>query len=133
LEDPTSDPQRQREIVDAFLAAAKTGDFQLLVSLLSLDAELVADAAAITMGAPTSLVGSKDVASMFSGRAKGARTALLDGFAGLVWAQGGTPRVVFDFTVVEGKVTRIEMIADSDVLEEIEIDLLGHRRSAGQP
>jgi RNA polymerase sigma factor (sigma-70 family) len=126
-EDPTSDPQRQHAIVDAFLAAAKTGDFQMLLSLLSPDVELVADAAAIAMGSPTSLVGPSDVASRFSG-AKGARMALLDGIAGLVWVQGGTPRVAFDFTVVAGKVTKIEMIADNDVLGEINIEVLGRRR-----
>jgi RNA polymerase sigma factor (sigma-70 family) len=128
-EDPTSDPQRQREIVDAFLAAAKSGDFQMLLSLLSPDVELEADPTAITMGAPASLLGSNDVASMFSGRAKGARTALLDGLAGMVWAQGGTAKVAFDFTVVDGKVTKIEMIADDDVLGEIEIEVLGRGSS----
>ena len=97
-EDPTSDPQRQREVVDAFLAAAKCGDFQMLLSLLSPEVELVADPAAIVLGAPASLAGPNDVASMFSGGAKAARTALLDGLAGMVWAQGGTPKVAFDFT-----------------------------------
>lgn len=128
-EDPISDPQRQREIVDAFLAAAKSGDFQMLLSLLSPDVELVADPTAIGMGVPASLVGSHDVASMFSGRAKAARTVLLDGLAGMVWTQGGTPKVAFDFTVVAGKVTKIEMIADYDVLGEIEIEILGRRKS----
>ena len=130
-EDPASDPHRQREIVDAFLAAAKTGDFEMLLSLLSPDAELVADAAAIAMGAPASLVGPSDVASRFSGGAKAARIALLDGLAGLVWAQGGTPKVAFDFTVVAGRVSRIEMIADQDVLGEIDIDFV--RRRATNP
>jgi RNA polymerase sigma factor (sigma-70 family) len=120
-DDPASDPQRQREIVNAFLAAAKSGDFQTLLSLLSPDVELQADPAAIAMGAPASLVGPNDVALRFSGGAKAARTVLIDGLAGLVWAQGGTPRVAFDFTVVAGTVTKIEMIADSDVLEEIDI------------
>lgn len=120
-EDRTADPLRQREIVDAFLVAAKTGDFELLLSFLSPDVELVADASAIAMGAPTTLVGPHDVASRFSGGAKAARLALLDGLAGLVWAQGGTPKVAFDFTVVAGKVSRIEMIADHDVLDEIDI------------
>ena len=106
---------------DAFLVAAKTGDFELLLSFLSPDVELVADASAIAMGAPTTLVGPHDVASRFSGGAKAARLALLDGLAGLVWAQGGTPKVAFDFTVVAGKVSRIEMIADHDVLDEIDI------------
>ena len=126
-QDPTTDPQQQREIVVAFLAAAKNGDFQALLSLLSPDVELVADAAAIVMGAPASLAGPHDVASRFSGGAKAARTVLLDGLAGLVWSQGGAPKVAFDFTVVAGNVTKIEMIADPDVLEEIEIEVLSHR------
>jgi RNA polymerase sigma-70 factor (ECF subfamily) len=115
-------------VVDAFLAAAKAGDFTTLLSFLSPDAELVADAAAIAMGAPARLVGPNDVATRFSGGAKAARTALLDGLAGLVWVQGGTPKVAFDFTVVAGKVTNIEMIADDDVLSEIEIELPGRAR-----
>jgi RNA polymerase sigma-70 factor (ECF subfamily) len=127
-EDPTFDPQRQRDIVDAFLAAAKAGDFKTLLSLLSPDAELVADAAATAMGVPASFVGANDVAGRFSGGAKAARTALLDGLAGLVWVQGGTPKVAFDFTVAGGKVTHIEMIADDDVLGEIEIEFFREAR-----
>jgi RNA polymerase sigma factor (sigma-70 family) len=123
-EDPAADPQRQKEIVTAFLSAAKSGDFQKLLSLLSPDVELVADPAAVAIGAPAALAGPHDVAARFSGGAKAARAALLDGFAGLVWSQGGTPKVAFDFTVEAGKVTRIEMIADVDVLEEIEVDFL---------
>jgi RNA polymerase sigma factor (sigma-70 family) len=127
-EDPTADPQRQRQIVDAFLAAATTGDFQMLLSLLSPDAELVADAAAIALGASPSLVGAHDVASRFSGGAKAARPVLLDGLAGLAWSQGGTVKVAFDFTVVAGRVTRIEMIGDAEVLEGIDIEFLRRRR-----
>jgi len=126
-EDPASSPQRQREIVDAFFAAARSGNFQMLLSLLSPDVELVADRVAVTLGAPRNLVGPNDVAARFSG-ARGTRAALLDGLAGLVWAQGGTTKVAFDFTVVAGKVTKIEMIADHDVLDEIEIDVLIRKR-----
>jgi RNA polymerase sigma-70 factor (ECF subfamily) len=127
-EDPTSDPHRQRAVVEAFLSAAKSGDFQMLLSLLSPDVELLADPAAVVMGAPTSLAGPNDVASRFSGGAKAARVVLLDGVAGLLWSQGGTPKVAFDFTVMAGKVSRIEMIADGDVLEEIDIDVLRRGR-----
>jgi RNA polymerase sigma factor (sigma-70 family) len=123
-EEPASDPPRQHLIVDAFLAAAKSGDLQMLLSLLSPDVELVADAAAIAMGAPGCLVGPVDVAGRFSGGAKAARPARLDGLAGLVWAQGGNTRVAFEFTVVGDKVTRIEMVADPDVLGEIDIEVL---------
>jgi RNA polymerase sigma-70 factor, ECF subfamily len=122
-ESPGPDPKRQRQVVDAFLTAARSGDFQMLLSLLSPDVELVADPATIAMGVAPSLVGPNDVASRFCG-AKGARMALLDGFAGLVWVQAGTTKVAFDFTVIADKVTKIEMIGDGDVLEEIEIEVL---------
>lgn len=124
-EDPEADPQRQREVVDAFLSASKSGDFQMLLSLLSPEVELVADAAAASLGAPERLEGADDVASLFSGGARAARTALLNGLAGLVWAQGGRTRVAFDFTVVSGRVTRIEMIADEEMLEDLRIELIG--------
>jgi hypothetical protein len=39
-----------------------------------------------------------------------------------VWARGGKPKVAFDFTVVAGKVTRIDMIGDEDVLSEMNIE-----------
>jgi RNA polymerase sigma factor (sigma-70 family) len=123
----TSDSQRQREVVDAFLTAAKTGEFEKLLSLLSPDVELIADPAAVLMGAPPSLIGPNDVARRFSGGAKAARLVLIDGLAGLVWSQGGTTKVAFEFTVAGDRVTKIEMIADGDVLDEIEIE--GVRRS----
>jgi hypothetical protein len=91
-EDPRSDPLRQREVVAAFLAAAKRGDFESLLSLLSPDAELVADAVAVSMGASADLNGADEVASLFVGGAKAAGTALLDGMADLVLSQGGTTR-----------------------------------------
>jgi RNA polymerase sigma-70 factor (ECF subfamily) len=121
-DDPGADPQRQREVVDAFLRASKSGDFQTLLSLLSPDVELVADAAAVAIGAPERKDGPFDVATRFSGGAQAARMALLDGVAGFVWSQGGKPKVAFDFTVVAGKVTRIDMIGDTEVLDEIAIE-----------
>ncbi|MGD0853457.1 MAG: sigma-70 family RNA polymerase sigma factor [Acidimicrobiales bacterium] len=121
-DDPTADPKRQREVVEAFLVASRSGDFQALLSLLSPDVELVADAAAVALGAPERKDGPFDVATRFSGGAQSARTALLDGLAGLVWAQGGTPKVVFEFTVSAGRVTRIDMIGDEEVLDEMTIE-----------
>jgi RNA polymerase sigma-70 factor (ECF subfamily) len=94
--DPTANPKRQREVVDAFLDASKSGPF--------------------------------DVATRFSGGARAARTALLDGLAGLVWAQGGNPKIVFEFTVVSGKVTRIDMIGDEEILGEMSIDYVRRGR-----
>ena len=86
-DDPSVDPQRQRAVVDAFLNASRKGDFQTLLTLLSPDVELVADSAAVAIGAPERKDGPFDVATRFSGGAQSARTALLDGLAGLVWAR----------------------------------------------
>lgn len=123
-DEPASDGQLQREVVDAFLSASRGGDFRTLLSLLSPDVELVSDAGAIAIGAPERKDGPFDVATRFSGGAQSARFALLDGRAGLVWAQGGTPKVAFDFTLVDGHVTRIDMIGDADVLSEIQIEFV---------
>jgi RNA polymerase sigma factor (sigma-70 family) len=128
-DDPSVDPQRQREVVDAFLSASRNGDFQSLLTLLSPDVELVADAAAVAIGAPERKDGPFDVATRFSGGAQSARTALLDGLAGLVWAQGGKPKVAFEFTVIAGQVTRIDMIGDEDVLGEMNIEFVRREKS----
>ena len=123
-QDPAADPERQREVVDAFLTASRRGDFETLLSLLSPDVELVADAAAVAIGAPERKDGPFDVATRFSGGARSARLALLDGAAGLVWSTGGRPKVAFDFTVIAGQVTRIDMIGNEEVLSEITVDYL---------
>jgi hypothetical protein len=126
--EPPTDPHLRPEIVDAFLRAAKGGDFQTLLSLLSPNVELVADTAAVALGAPERKDGPFDVATRFSGGAQAARVALLDGRAGLVWAQGGTPKVAFDFTLVDGKVARIDMIGDEEVLNEILVEYVRRER-----
>jgi RNA polymerase sigma factor (sigma-70 family) len=126
--EPTADPEMQRDVVDAFLRAAKSGDFDTLLSLLSPDVELIADEAAVALGAPERRDGPFEVATRFSGGAQAARVALLDGRAGLVWAQGGTPKVAFDFTLLEGRVTRIDMIGDEEVLDEILVEYVRRER-----
>jgi RNA polymerase sigma-70 factor (ECF subfamily) len=121
-DEPTADPQLQRDVVTAFLRAARDGEFQTLLSLLSPDVELVADTGAVALGAPERKDGPFDVATRFSGGAQAARVALLDDRAGLVWAQGGTPKVAFEFTLVNGIITRIDMIGDREVLDEIRVE-----------
>ncbi|MGB8196831.1 MAG: sigma-70 family RNA polymerase sigma factor [Acidimicrobiales bacterium] len=121
-QEPTADPQLQREVVAAFLRAARDGEFQTLLLLLSPDVELVADAGAVALGAPERKDGPFDVATRFSGGAQAARMALLDDRAGLVWAQGGAPKVAFEFSIIEGIITRIDMIGDREVLDEIRVE-----------
>jgi RNA polymerase sigma factor (sigma-70 family) len=120
----TPDPARQRQVVDAFLAASRGGDFEALLNLLDPDVVLRADGAAVRMGADGEVLGAQAVATFFSGRARAARLALVDGLPGAVWAAGGQPRVVFSFTVTDGKVTAVELIADPDRLSELALTVL---------
>ncbi|NUR07299.1 MAG: sigma-70 family RNA polymerase sigma factor [Nocardioidaceae bacterium] len=110
-----------RAVVDAFLAASRGGDFQGLLDLLAPDVALRADAAAVAMGAQGDVVGAHEVAATFSGRARAARTGLLDGYAAAVWSVGGSPKVVFGFLVEDGLITEIEMLADPDQLSRLDL------------
>ena len=76
-----------------------------------------ASAAARDRGAPAlapEVHGAAAVAETFSGRARAARPALINGIVGLVWAPGGQPRAVFRFTMARGKVVELELIADPE-------------------
>jgi RNA polymerase sigma-70 factor (ECF subfamily) len=120
---PDADLVRQREVVTAFLAASRSGDFDALLTLLDPEVTLRADGAAARSGVAEAR-GAAAVAGSFAGRAKAARPALVDGAAGLVWAPGGQPRVVFRFTTAAGKITAIEMLADRDRLSAFDLELL---------
>ncbi len=104
-----SDRDRQQRIVDAFKRASREGDFNALLELL--DPDVVIRGSAPAWGGAPELRGAKEVAGVFSGRARGARPALIDGMPGLVWAPGGKPRAAFRFTTSNGKITMIEFIA----------------------
>jgi RNA polymerase sigma-70 factor (ECF subfamily) len=123
--DPDSEPDaaRHRGVVDAFLTASRKGDFAALVALLDPDAVVRSDDAGVQTGAPAAVRGADNVAAMFSGRARAARPALVDGRPGLAWLTGGQPKVVFDFTIVNGAVKAIDLIADAEVLGQLELQV----------
>ena len=123
--DPSSqaDGARRKEIVDAFLAAARNGEFDALLAMLDPDAVFRADRAALESGKVKEVSGAPDVASIFSGRAQVAQLALIEGEAGLVWAPGGKPRVAFAFTIVGEMIVAIDMIADPAHLGEMEMTI----------
>ena len=125
---PEAEAARRKEIVGAFLAASRGGDFEALLAMLDPDIVLRADTATGQMDGIGEVHGAAAVAATFSGRAAGARPALIDGAPGMMWAQGGQIRVVFDFTIVGGKIVAIEMIADPEHLAEL--DVVPARRSA---
>ena len=118
------DLTRQREVVDAFLAASRGGDFESLLAMLDPDVVLRADDAAVLVGAAKEVHGAAAVADTFSGRAKAARPALVDGLAGAVWSSRGEPRVVFGFTIEEGKIVQIELLADPERLGRLDLAML---------
>jgi RNA polymerase sigma factor (sigma-70 family) len=121
---PDSDLTRQREVVDAFLAASREGDFDMLLTVLDPDVVLRADRAAVSAGAQREVRGAAAVADTFSGRARFARPALVNGAVGAVWAPGGRPRVVFGFTISDGKVVEIDILADPERLRRIDLAVL---------
>jgi RNA polymerase sigma factor (sigma-70 family) len=121
--DPAADLARRRAVVEAFLAASRKGDFAALLNLLDPDAVLRADAGAAASGAAPLVLGATAVAETFSGRAKAARLALVDGEPGLVWSQGGTVRVVFAITIDEDRITGIELLADAETLATLDVEL----------
>ena len=119
-----ADPGRQREVVNAFLAASRNGDFDTLLALLDPDVVLRADFAAVRMGATGEVRGAAEVAGTFSGRARAVQPALLGGSIGAVWIVNGRPRMAFAFTVADGKVVAIDMVADPDRLGQLDPTLL---------
>ena len=113
---------RQREVVTAFLAAARGGDFSALLEMLDPDVVLSADEAAVAMGSPDVLRGPEAVAQRFNGGARSARLAAFDGGIGAVWTLRGEAMVAFRFTVDDRDlVTGIEMVADRARLDAMEI------------
>jgi RNA polymerase sigma factor (sigma-70 family) len=129
-----ADRARRQEVVEAFLAAARGGDFEGLLAVLDPDVVLRADHAAVATslaraaaGAPPlspEMRGAQAVAETFKGRAQGAKRALVDGALGLAWAPGGQPRAVFSFTVADGRIVGIDLIADPDRIQQLDVVLV---------
>ena len=118
---PDADLARRREVVDAFLAASRGGDFEALLNLLDPDVVLRSDDAAALMGADREARGARAVAETFAGRARVAETALINGEPGVVWSQAGRPRVVFSFTFERGKIVAIDLIADEERIRNLDL------------
>jgi RNA polymerase sigma factor (sigma-70 family) len=115
------DVVRRQQIVEAFLAAARGGDFDGLLSLLAPDAVMRSDAVAAATGAAGDVSGAAAVAEVFAGRARAARPALVDGAAGAVWAPAGQVRAVFDFTIVDGRIAGIDLVMDPATIDQLDV------------
>ncbi|TDO55520.1 RNA polymerase sigma-70 factor (ECF subfamily) [Kribbella sp. VKM Ac-2571] len=120
--EPTDvDVVRQKEIVTAFLAAARGADFSGLLQVLDPEVVVRADAGAAAYGGTPGLAGAGRVAQEFSGRAAAAKLVLVDGMPGLVWMRRGEPLIVFSFTVVDGRVAAIDLRGDAEYLENVDL------------
>ena len=115
---------RQRRLVDAFLRAARSGDFDGLLQVLDPDVVLRPDAAAVSQGALREARGADVIATALSGGARAARRAVVDGLPGLVWAPGGHIRGVIEFTVEGDRIVALDVTGDAERLADLEIVLL---------
>jgi RNA polymerase sigma factor (sigma-70 family) len=123
--DPATDLVRQRRLVDAFLAAARDGDFDALLGVLDGDVVLHVDATAA--GTPTTIRGAQAVAAnarAFSADSRFAEPALVDGAVGIVVAPKGKLALVLRFSVAGDKITEISIDADPARLKRLSLAVL---------
>jgi RNA polymerase sigma-70 factor (ECF subfamily) len=123
---PDADLSRQRAVVDAFVAAAREGDFDALLELLDPDVVLRADRAVPPDG-PTVFRGARAVGAQaltFRRLARFGRPALVNGAAGIVVTPEGQPFSVLGFTVTGGKIVEIDVVADPERLRRLDLTVL---------
>jgi RNA polymerase sigma-70 factor (ECF subfamily) len=124
---PDVDLTRQREVVDAFFAAARDGDFDALVAVLDPDVVLRSDGGAARPGVSVVVQGAEAVAKRavtFARLSPFVRRALVNGTAGVVVAPGGRPVSVMGFTVRGGRIVEIHAVADPDRLRQLDLPVL---------
>ncbi|TWP46319.1 sigma-70 family RNA polymerase sigma factor [Lentzea tibetensis] len=119
---PEPDLGRQREVVDAFLAASRGGDFDALVAVLHPDVVLRADTG--TVREVTGAVAVAENALMFRQLAAIAQPVLVNGTAGLLTAPDGKPISVMGLTIVDGRIVEIDILADPDRLAQLDLTFL---------
>lgn len=117
---------RKRKLVDAFLTASRTGDFDKLLAVLAPDVVLRNDPAFAPVSTSTLVHGSQAVAKQFAGRAQGARPMLVNGSIGVVVAPLGRLLFVLELTVADGKITEIDMIADQERINQLDLAVLNN-------
>jgi RNA polymerase sigma-70 factor (ECF subfamily) len=124
---PDADLARQREVVDAFFAASRDGDFDTLLAVLDPDVVLRIDGGAVRAGLSREVRGAAAVAEQtltFSRLSPFIRRALVNGVAGVVVAPRGRPFAVMGFTVGGGKIVEIDVLADPERLGRLDLAVL---------
>jgi RNA polymerase sigma factor (sigma-70 family) len=123
---PEADLARQREVVEAFMAASRGGDFEALLAVLDPDVVLRADRAAVPAGIPTEARGAAAVAKRaLAGASRFAQAALVNGAVGIVVTPRGRLRVVLAFRIAGGKIVEIDVVGDPERLRKLELGMLG--------
>jgi RNA polymerase sigma-70 factor (ECF subfamily) len=122
-----ADLARQRELVDAFLAASRGGDFEALLEVLDPDVVFHIDAGGVPPRARPPLVGAEAVAQNVLSRgrpfARFARPAIVNGAAGVVVVPGDKVFAVVGFTIAGGRIVEIDLIADPEKLGRLSFEL----------
>ena len=125
---PDPDLARQREVVDAFLAASREGDFEALLAVLDPGVVVRVDFGAVPPGGVRVTRGASAVVAQalsYARRAGFAQRALVNGAAGAVsWAPDGKPFAVLGFTVSGGRIVEIDILADPERLRQLDLAVL---------
>jgi RNA polymerase sigma factor (sigma-70 family) len=121
---PDADVSRQRQVVEAFLAASRSGDFEGLLAVLDPDVVFRADHAAQRLGALAEIRGAAAVAETFKGRAQAAKPALVDGALALAVIFGGRLRIVLRLTITGERIAAVEAVADAERIGEFDVEVL---------
>ncbi len=122
---PDPDLRRQREVIDAFLAASRSGDFEALLAVLDPDVVVRVGRAAVPPGEPMEIRGAAAVANRaVKVGARAARPALVNGAVGVIVAPRGRLMMVLRFTITKGKIVEIEAIADQERLSQLDLAVL---------
>ncbi len=120
----SADLPASRQVVDAFLLASRTGNFEALLTVLDPEMVFRIDGAASPKGVSRVIRGAQAVARQFSGRAQGFRVALVNGAVGLIVAPRGHLGLVLTLTIKDGKISEIEAISDPTRLRQLDLAVL---------
>jgi RNA polymerase sigma-70 factor, ECF subfamily len=121
---PDTDPDAQREVVEAFLAAARDGDFDRLVGVLDPDVVLRADLGAAGSREVRGAAAVIGQAMFYSQLGLAMKPALINGAAGVVTTRDGRPFSVGAFTVRGGRIVEMDWLADPARLRELDLTIL---------
>jgi RNA polymerase sigma-70 factor (ECF subfamily) len=127
---PDADLESQRRVLDVFMAAAREGDFETLLEVLDPDVVLRADRGAVALGGSSLVRGAANVArgaSAFSRLDVEVRPVLVNGAVGTVTLRDGRPFAIAGFTIRDGRIVEMDVVADPESLGRIDPRILSGR------